>query len=141
MLTRLTAPPVGPARTAWSQEPQHLDALQEEGVSRSEGGPGRRNTSPVVYSASAQTDVFSPPSATLEADARRLAQRVLSVSSFAVFHQLLGHDGDGLRNVAQLLLAFADAAFGGEVFLLLSGLSCSAAARCARRAAQLVPLV
>ena len=103
--------------------------------------------SPVaVQREAAQADVFLAALGRLEGDAGGVAQRVLQRVEVAVVDQLLGDDGDRLRDVAQFLVALADRVvvarteFWSVSALALTEIGCSivpsfawAAGRCGRR--------
>jgi hypothetical protein len=105
---------------------QHFDAVVVEGVALVEGrvahavdGRCRRR----LQREAAQADVLLAALGRQEGDAGGAAQCVLHRVEVAVVDQLLGHHGDRLRDVAQLLLALADAGGdGAQLSLPLRGM-------------------
>ena len=111
-----------------SGAPQHFDAIHVEGVAVVEGRVAHAVDEQVaggVEGEAAQADVFLAAFGRQEGDARGHLEGFLDGVDLAVVHELLGDDGDGLGNVAEFLLAFADAGGGGAqgvlAFLLAFG--------------------
>ena len=95
---------------------QEFDAVEVEGVAVVERGVAQaihKNIACGRQCKAAQANVLFAAFGRLKRDACGLFERVFDGVEVAVIQLLFGHHGDGLRNVAQLLFAFADTGFGG----------------------------
>ena len=90
---------------------QHFKAVQVEGVAlvkRRVAYAVHKHITRGLQRKTAQTDVFFTAFCGQKADACCVFQGLFESVQVAVVHQTLGHHGHRLRNVAELLLAFAD---------------------------------
>ena len=95
---------------------QHLHAVEAERVALIErriAHAVHKHVAGLLQREPPQADVFLAALGRQKADAAGGLQHLLHGVQVAVVHQLFGDDGDGLRNVAQRLTAFADGGFGG----------------------------
>ncbi len=95
---------------------QQLDTVVVEGVAFIEGRVAQAVHKDVARGSqgkAAQADVFLAALGRLEGDPSGVVQHVLEGVEVAVVHQLFRHHRDRLGNVAQSLVAFADAGGSG----------------------------
>ena len=95
---------------------QHFHLIHVEGVAVVEGRVAHAVDKDVAAGGereAAQADVLLACFASLEGDAGGVLQRFLDGIKLAVIDEFFGDDGDGLGDVAQLLLALADMGSGG----------------------------
>jgi len=95
---------------------QHFEAIPVEGVAFVESGIAHaidKDVAARLQREAAQANVFLTAFGRQEADAGGVVQRFLERIEIAVVDQAFGNHSQRLRNVAQILLALADARAGG----------------------------
>ena len=117
-----------PAKQHGGRAAQQLQAIKVEGVAVIEGGVAHavnEHVTGALQRKAAQTNVFLSAFRRQERDASGVLQGFLDGVQIAVIDQALGDHCDGLRNVTQLLLAFADGGLCGAHAVLALGGFCA----------------
>ena len=102
---------------------QHVDLLVVEGLAVVLGGVANTVEVHVAEGVeAAQVHVVARAAALggIEADARDVAHRFAQRTDLLLFHQRIGHRGDGLRNLVRILFHLADACARAEVAIRLA---------------------